>query len=77
MAQWLRALVVLPEDQNLIPNTNTRWFTITCNTSFRRVRHLSSLWAPALTCTHTYLKVKARAQSLQVRDSPVLSKTLS
>jgi len=34
MAQWLRALLVLVEDQDLAPRT-TWWLTIICNSSSR------------------------------------------
>ena len=57
MPQRLRALLVLPEDQHLIPNTHIRLFTTTCKTSPRRVWHLSSLWEHTHTHTHTHTHI--------------------
>lgn len=36
MAQWVRVLAAVPEDQSVIPRTHTRGLTITLNSRFRK-----------------------------------------
>lgn len=51
-AQRLRAHIALPEDPSSIPSTYVRWLIIICNSSYRGIQHLGSLWAPAFTYTY-------------------------
>jgi len=55
MAQWLRALAILPEDPSSVPSTYVRQLTTTCNSNPKDLMHFL---ASAVTCTHmAYIQV--------------------
>lgn len=57
MAQQLRAVLALPKGWDLVPRTQIRQLTITCNSRFRGCNALS--WYPwHCIYTHTQLKMK-------------------